>query len=166
MIQPIAGVAPPEAGEVTIMTVWPTIATDAAGRFVGQMCGIKAGLGGIFTVGNLMALLMIPVAIGLFKKSLLPWEAWRYRLTNRRVIKIRGPLGKEHSSVPLDGFDEIEVRVLPGQEWFPAGDLVFRKGPVEVFVLPGVSRPETFRQTCMKARNSYVGIQRALARSA
>ncbi len=163
MIQAIAGVAPPAFGEVTNMIVWPTIAARPEGRWVGQMCGIQAGLGTFFTVGKLMALAMIPVAVGLFAMSLAPWAAWRYKLTNRRLIKLRGPLGKEDSSIPLDGFDAIEVKVLPGQEWFPAGELIFRKGPVEVFQLSGVSRPETFRQACLKSRNAFVGVRDALA---
>ena len=48
-------------------------------------------------------------------------------------------------------FDAIDVQVMKGEGWYHAGDLVFRRGTVETFRLCGVSRPEAFRQTCMKA---------------
>jgi hypothetical protein len=109
-----------------------------------------------------MAPLMIPPAIGLFAWGLMPGVCRRYRLTNRRVIVEKGLRGVEERSVSLDGFDSIEVQVLPGQEWFPAGELIFRKGTQETLRLNGVSRPETFRQTCLKARMSFVGVKKAM----
>ena len=69
----------------------------------------------------------------------------------------------EEASVSLDKFDAIEVVVQPGQDWYPAGDLIFRLGATETFRLAGVSRPESFRQTCLKAQLSHVGVQKALA---
>lgn len=67
-------------------------------------------------------------------------------------------------AVDLDNFDTIEIEILPGQAWFQAGDLVFKKGVVEMFRLEGVSRPEAFRQTILKAHRSYVGVKQALQR--
>jgi hypothetical protein len=52
--------------------------------------------------------------------------------------------------------------VRPGQEWYQAGDLIFRKGAVETLRLEGVSRPETFKRTCLKARMGYVGARQAV----
>ncbi len=72
----------------------------------------------------------------------------------------------EVKSIELDRFDTIEVDVKPGQEWFAAGDLVFKRGDVETFRLEGVSRPEAFRQTCVKSHMSYVGVKQALDRAA
>jgi hypothetical protein len=90
-----------------------------------------------------------------------PW-CWVYRLTNRRVV-VENPFAGELKGVSLDRFDTIEVVVQPGQAWFKAGDLVFRQGAAETFRIWGVPRPETFRQTCIKARMSYVGVQQAKA---
>jgi hypothetical protein len=156
MKQPIAGVAPAESGEVTIMTVFPTLAAMGAGRMMGRLCSVKAGLG-FFSQGKLFALLLIPVAIPLFIVSLLPFLITRYKLTNRRVIVQTGLQPTDARWVDFDRFDAIEVEVLPGQAWFPAGDLIFRRGAVETFRLPGVSRPETFRHTCLNARRAYLG---------
>jgi hypothetical protein len=78
------------------------------------------------------------------------------------VIIERGVSGRIDQYVDLDRFDAIDVVVLPGQEWYPAGDLIFRRGSVETFRLRGVLRPETFRQACMKAHLAYVSVRRAL----
>lgn len=163
MKQAISGVAPPETSEVTIMTVYPTIAAHPLGQTIGRMCMNRSGFGTFFTLGKLFALLSIPVAMGLFFFDLLPFVGRRYRLTNRRVIvEIALPV-KEERSVSLADFDAIDVVVLPGQEWYPAGELIFRKGTLESFRLSGVSRPETFRQTCLKAQRAAVGVKKALA---
>jgi hypothetical protein len=97
------------------------------------------------------------LAIPLFFATLAPGIITRYRLTNRRVVVQKGLTCKDERWVDFDRFDTIDVEVLPGQEWFPAGDLVFRNGPIETFRLAGVSRPETFRHTCLAARRGYLG---------
>ena len=165
MKQAIAGVAPPEVREVTIMTVWPTLAAGGLGRFLGRLYSIRIGIGWL-TLGKLIALLSIPLALPIFFWMLLPGVGRRYRLTNRRIIleqsKVFRPLWRPLTFVDLDRFDSIEVVVRPGQAWYPAGDLIFRNGAIETFRLEGVSRPETFRQTCLKARMGYVGVHNAM----
>ncbi len=156
MKQPIAGVAPAETREVTIMTIYPTLGATAAGRWIGRLCGIQAGFG-FFTLGKLLAVLLIPVAIGLFVATLLPGVIRRYRLTNRRVVVQKGLQNIDERWVDFERFDEIDIETLPGQEWYPAGDLIFRNGAVETFRLAGVGRPEAFRHTCLAARRGYLG---------
>jgi hypothetical protein len=156
MKQPIAGVSPAETREVTVMTVYPTLAATAPGRLMGRLCSVRTGFG-FFSLGKLFALLLIPVAIPLFILSLLPFVITRYKLTNRRVIVQKGLRPVDVRWVDFDRFDAIDIEVLPGQEWFPAGDLIFRRGAVETFRLPGVSRPQTFRHTCLSARRGYLG---------
>ena len=159
--QAIAGVAPPELGEVTVMTIWPSIGGTPAGRALGRLYEIRLGLGDILTVGNLIALASIPVALGLFALKFAPFICRRYRLTNRRLIVEKGLQPADERSVDLDDFDAIDLDILPGQAWYPVGELIFRRGPIETLRLSGVSRPETFRQTCLKAQRSFVGVQRA-----
>lgn len=162
MKQAIAGVAPPDVREVTIMTVWPSLAASGLGRLLGRLYAIRLGVGWL-TVGKIIALMSIPLVLPIFFWTLLPGVGRRYRLTNRRVIqeqsRFRRPLWRELNFVDLDRFDSIEVVVQPGQGWYPAGDLIFRNGQIETFRLDGVSRPETFRQTCLKARMGYVGVR-------
>lgn len=163
MIQPIAGVVAAEVKEVTIMTVWPSNAAYRVGRLLGRGYAIQAGFY-IFTVGNLIALLSIPIALPIYFYRVAPFVGTRYRLTNRRIIIQTGLAGKDDRWVDLDRFDRIELVQLPGQAWYDAGDLVFSKAGVETFRLPGVSRPEAFRNVCMKAHQAHMGVKAALAR--
>jgi len=175
---PIAGVSPPELRETVVMTVWPSIAASGLGRLLGRLYLISWGIS-VFTVGHLIALLSIPLALflvlirfqngflidiklfglGKFFFSIVPASliVRRYTLTNRRIVVQRGLRAVDESWVELDRFDSIEVEVLPGQEWYKAGNLVFRRGQIETFRLDGVPRPETFRQTCLKAQMGYIG---------
>jgi hypothetical protein len=179
MKQAISGVAPSQLKEVTVMTVWPSLSATGFGRFWGRLFALEYGFpifGVPLTVGRLMALASIPFMLALYFLMRLPRFpfvligiknpfCWQYRLTNRRVV-VENLFGGEIKSVALDRFDTIETVVEPGQAWFKAGDLVFRQGTTETFRIWGVPRPETFRQTCMKARMSFVGVQQARAAGA
>jgi hypothetical protein len=176
MKQAIAGVAPSQLREVTAMTVWPSVSATGFGRLWGRLFALDAGFrifGMPITLGRMFALASIPFMLALYFLMRLPrfpgiligirnpW-CWQYRLTNRRLI-VENPFGAEIKSVSLDRFDSIETVVQPGQAWFKAGDLVFRQGPTETFRIWGVPRPETFRQTCLKANMSFIGVQQAKA---
>ncbi|MEX0641754.1 MAG: PH domain-containing protein [Pirellulales bacterium] len=179
MPQPIAGVAPAQLKEVTVMAVWPSLSATAFGRFWGRWFAWELGFrvfGVPLTIGRLITLASIPFMMALYFLMRLPrfpgvligirnpW-CWHYRLTNRRLV-MENPFGGEIKSVALDRFDAIDIVVEPGQAWFKAGDLIFRQGQVETFRIWGVPRPETFRQTCLKARHSFVGVQQARAAGA
>jgi hypothetical protein len=164
MKQPIAGVTPPELREATIMTVWPSLAATAPGRLLGRL-------------GHLIALLSIPLVVGLYfgrfivelmraipgigKLLILPPGAHRYVLTNRRIVVRPGLAKGDRRWVELNRFDSIAIDVRPGQAWYKAGDLVFRLGAIETFRLAGVVRPDTFRRTCLEARQGYLGAEQS-----
>jgi hypothetical protein len=174
MSQPIAGVAPSQLQEVTVMVVWPSLSATSFGRFWGRLFAIDIGFrlfGVPITLGRLIALASIPFMVAWYFLMRLPrfpgviigirnpW-CWQYRLTNRRVV-MENPFGGEIKSVALDRFDAIDIVVEPGQAWYKSGNLVFHDGQVETFRIWGVPRPETFRHTCLKARHSFVGVQQA-----
>ena len=170
MKQAIAGVTPPSIKEATVMTVWPSVAAMSLGPFplgawLGRLYSIKLGFY-VFTVGNLICLLSIPLALPLYFKRIGPFVAIRYRLTNQRIVVERGLSGKDEKSLALDQFDAIDLVVRPGQEWYDAGDLIFRQGKVEKFMLEGVSRPEAFQNVCLKAHQGFVGVKEALQQQA
>jgi hypothetical protein len=182
MNPPIPGVSPPEIKEAVIMTVWPSIAATGIGRFLGRLYLIRWGWG-VLTVGHVIALLTSPLAaflvlarfmhgfladiefmnLGKVFLAVIPSSLIirRYTLTNKRVVVQRGLKAIDEYWVELDRFDAIDIEVLPGQEWYPAGNLIFRRGPIETFRLDGVLRPEPFRQTCLKARMGYLGVKHA-----
>lgn len=156
------------------MVVWPSLSATGFGRFWGRLFAIEAGIhpfGVPITLGRLFALASIPFMVALYFLMRLPRFpgviigvknpfCWQYRLTNRRVV-VENPFGGEIKSVALDRFDSIETVVEPGQGWFKAGDLVFRHGQTETFRIWAVPRPETFRQSILKAHQSYIGVQQA-----
>jgi hypothetical protein len=158
MKQAIPGVVPPEADETTVVTVWPSISKYALGRFLGCLYGLRLGFY-IFRLGNLIAVVTIPLAILLYLLRI----GTRYRVTNRRIVVERGLRPTFERGVELDRFDSIDVVVRPGQDWYDAGDLVFKKGNVETFRLEAVSRPQPFRHTCLKSQRAYVGVRSALS---
>ena len=139
MKQAIAGVAPPELGEVTVMTVWPSIGATGLGRFLGRRYESRLGIGNILTVGNVWKIASIPIALAIFFAMLLvPGMNRRYRLTNRRLLIEKGLSPKVESAVLLEDFDAIDIEYLPGQEWFPCGEMIFRKGKIVSFRLSAV----------------------------
>lgn len=165
MTSSIAGVAPAEEKEVTVMSVWPSNALYPSGRWLGSMYAIEVGVWPL-TVGNIIALASIPHALLLFFWRLLPGVGTCYRLTNRRVIEERGLMRVPFKSIELDRFDSIEIEVTPGQVWYTAGNLIFKQGAAETFRLEGVSRPEAFRSQCIKSHMAYVGVKKALKNAA
>ena len=160
MLQSIAGVAPPAVSEATVMTVWPSVGSTSVGQLLGRLYRIREGFGPI-SIGRLALIATIPVGLMLYLSMRLPWSIRRYRLTNRRVTVERGISPKVEQYVDLDRFDAIDLVVQPGQEWYDCGDLVFRRGAIETLRLSGVSRPEPFRQTCLKVRQSYGNVAAA-----
>jgi hypothetical protein len=161
-MNPAAALVPPAAGETTSMIIWPTIGALRPGRLVGQLAGVKIGWGRFFTLGKLLAVATIPLSLGVFAWQLLPFVYRRYRITSRRIVIDRGLGLVEETSLGLDQFDRLDIDVRPGQEWLRAGDLVFLRDGVEVFRLPGVSRPEPLRQVCLKARAALLGVRGVL----
>ena len=125
------------------------------GRWVGRLAGNRLGYG-FFTLGKLLALVTIPVSLVVYLWRLMPAACRRYTLTNRRLVIQRGLTAKDGPSIGLADCDSIETAILPGQDWLHAGDLVFQRDGKEVFRLSGVSRPEAFRQACLKARNALI----------
>ena len=165
MKQAIAGIAPPEEDEVTIMTVWPSVAYRGLGRRLGSLYSIKFPDIYIFRLGNLLALMLVPLSLALYFSRVLPFMGHRYTLTNRRVVVKTGLTGVDKegaTSIPLDSFDNIRVVRQPGDEWYDSGNLNFYQQETLVGQLIGVSRPDAFRSTCMKAHSGFVGVQAAL----
>lgn len=146
------------------MTTWPSVAMYGPGRALGQLFAIRWPDVYFLRLGNLIALASIPLVLPLYFLKVLPFIGTRYLVTNRRIVVLRGIVGKEEKSVDLDRFDLVEIVTQPGQEWYDAGDLVFKQGNVETFRLEGVSRPEAFRHVCLKAHQAFAGVKKAVGR--
>lgn len=163
MEQAIAGVISTDTDEVVVRVAWPSIAVFGVGRWLGRLYNVRWPEVYFFRLGNLWALLSIPVALVLYFCRLAPRIGRRYTLTNRRIIIQTAITAVELSAVALDDFDSVEIETLPGQSWFHAGDLAFCRQGREVFRLGSVPRPEPFRQTCLKAHRAYVSVRQVVA---
>jgi len=166
MHQPIAGVSPSELAEVTCKVVWPTIGATRLGRLAGQLAAVRLGWGEFFTLGKLLAVATIPLSLAIFCWQLLPVVCRRYALTNRRIIIRKGLVAVDQRWIGLDEFDAIDVEILPGQDWLHAGDLIFRRGGLEVLRLAGVPRPKILRRVCETARTALVSVREVAQRQA
>jgi len=166
MAETTTDAAIPEFDDAPVMTVWPTIGATAAGRLVGRLSAVPVGVGEFFTLGKLLALATIPISLTVFAWQLLPFVCRRYAITTRRLLIRKGYTETEEKSIDLDGFDAIDVEMLPGQEWLHAGELIFRRDGHEEFRFSGVSRPEVFRQACLKAQNALLSVRAVLKQQA
>jgi len=159
MKPPLPGVAPPELGEVTAMTVWPSIGSHPLGRLIGRLCAKRVGVG-ILTVGNFWALATIPLSLALYFWLRMPYLCKRYTLTNRRIIICKGLAPRDEKWLELEEFESCELEILPGQEWLRSGDLVFHHGEIEVLRLAGVVRPHVFRGVCLTAQRALLSVRK------
>ena len=160
--QAIAGVTPLDEAEIPVATIWPSISVFGLGRLLGQAYNIAWPNVFVLRLGNLIALASIPIALMLYFVRVLPFFGRRYVLTNNRLLICTGIRSKEQKSVQLDHFDDVQIRVRPGQDWFHSGDLIFYQDSVETFRLESVSRPEVFRISLLDASRAFVGVKNAL----
>jgi hypothetical protein len=103
MKQAVAGVRPAEVEEAPVMTIYPSVAATGIGRLLGKLFAIRAPNLYIFRLGNLFALMAIPLALALYFGRLVP-SLYRmtpcagcYRLTNRRVLALRNEILHEQA---------------------------------------------------------------------
>jgi len=144
--QPISGVS---AGrETAIEDVYPSIAASGLGQFLGRLMDL-----------SLSHVLFAPIVAPLGLIGYLKFKVAdpMYLLTNRSVQK-RGPLSRRLlQSTPLADIDNIEIQVLPGQQFFQAGDLHLLNAKGDVLMqIAGIPRPERFRQVILDAREARI----------
>jgi len=159
MSHPVAGLAPLGLDEVVILAVRPSIGATRLGRLVGQAASLSNGWG-VFTLGNLLAVLLMPVALALFFWLRLPGVCRRYMLTTRRAVIGRGLRNVCQQSIALEEFDQIGIDVLPGQQWLRCGEVIFRRGQTELLRFSGVPSPEVFRRNCLRVQQAILAVAR------
>ncbi len=159
--QAIAGVS---AGlDREIETVYPSIASTGVGRAIGAICdSIPVRIGGIKLSALLFALPLAPIAV--IPYALQKLFGRRYVLTNR-ALRITSALGgRLFREIGLGEFENIGIEARTGQSFYHAGDLVLLKANGDaVETLPGVPRPERFRQVLLDARDARLTSDAALA---
>lgn len=152
--QAISGVS---AGkEAIIEEVYPSLAASGLGQALGRLMNcIPASINGIRLSQVIFAPVVAPLALIGYLKFKVADPV--YVLTNR-AVKTRAPLGPRlYADVPLTDIADIAVRVRPGQEFYQAGDLELYNNRDELLLtLPGVPRPDRFRQIILDAQAARI----------
>ncbi|HEX6984824.1 MAG TPA: PH domain-containing protein [Planctomycetaceae bacterium] len=155
----MAGSLSPDERPVT--TVYPSVASLAAGRALGALYeSVPLPIGRVKLSHLLFPLPTSPVALVLY--FLLKATGPRYLLTTHRLRVVRGLSAKAGPEVPLDEVGRIEVVSSFGQRFYKAGDLVVHDHVgTQRLRLRGVVRPEMFRQTILDARDALIRTEAA-----
>ncbi len=150
----------PEIAEVVLAVVWPSLGATRAGRLIGRAASLPCGWG-VFALGSLLLVLWLPLALAVFFWLRMPYLCRRYMLTTRRVVVVRGLRKTFQHGIALDQFDQIDIEVLPGQQWLRCGELIFRRGQDTLLRLSGVPHPHVFRRSCLNAQQVILATARA-----
>jgi hypothetical protein len=134
----------PGLEERWVFTIWPSLGMFRLGRWIGRLVGVQVGWRPFFTVGNLLALLLVPLVLILYLAKYYPSVYRRYRITNRRIVVERGYHRFVEKAIDFRDFDRVEVEYQPGYRTLRSGDLVFYRDEKEVFRLPAVPQPEAY----------------------
>ena len=160
--QAITGVS---AGQDQLLrTVYPSISSAGLGRLIGQlMDSIPVGVGNIKLSYLIFGPLLVgPALMGYFAEKLM---GQRYLLTNRAIRRWTLIGQRMLQEVQLADIEDIAVEVQAGQEFYKAGDLVIiGKGGNTLMRLPGVPRPDIFRETILKAQKARLQVEDSLTR--
>ncbi|MHC4876126.1 MAG: hypothetical protein ACYTGL_06475 [Planctomycetota bacterium] len=159
--QPICGVS--SNSETEVRSRYPSIAANAIGQFIGSICeSIPARIWGMKLSHLLFALPLAP--LGLLVYAYQKVMGVKYVLTNRSIQVWSVIGGHQLRSAALTDIADIELTVHSGQEFYHAGDLtlVGEKGDV-LLTLPGVVRPDIFRENILKAGQARKTTEESLA---
>lgn len=150
--------------EAVIMTVYPSIASAAPGKWLGNLYdSIPIKVGGIKLSHLLFVLPTAPLALAGYAQLKVLGEV--YVLTNRSMQK-RASLGNRLlTQVSLANIADVTLVQEPGQAFYPAADLylVDKKGDTQM-VLAGVPRAEIFRQIILDAVTARKQVEESLSR--
>lgn len=139
--------------ERLVMTIWPSIGMHRLGRLLGRIVSCRWGWAPV-TVGNILALLLAPLAAIVFLAKYLPGQVRRYVVTSRRILIVTGYRPRIVSAIDHGAWERVEVVYRPGQQVLRCADLVFYAGSAEVFRLPGVPQPEAYQHALNQFRDT------------
>jgi hypothetical protein len=145
--QAIAGLMPPQLGEVRIREAWPSVAAVGGG-----LSRVAEKLMKSVFLAPLGWLTLLP----LFVRKLMPSVCRRYTLTNRRLMVQRGLKPSPVQEVALADIDDVRLVPDSYSPFYRSGDLeVLSQGKVAL-KLAGVPEPEGFRHAVVNAVKAWV----------
>lgn len=144
--QAVSGLVSPQQGEAIIRESWPSVTAYPGIARLGRqlICSIVgAPLGWA---------LLLPV----YFSKILPFLAKRYRVTNKRLVILRGLKGTPVQEIPLSEIDEVRVTKDDNSDFFRAGNIEIVSGGNVVMTLVGIPEPDSFRHAIINAYKAWV----------
>jgi Bacterial PH domain len=129
-----------------IREIWPSVKRVPA----------VANLGKLLNNTILLAPLGWLVMAGVYFGKVLPFFAVRYRLTDKRVMILRGWKGSISRQVPLAEIDDVQLDPASIDQFFRSADLKIMHGGNVAMTLVAVPDAESFRHMILDARNAWV----------
>jgi hypothetical protein len=113
-----------------------------------------ANLGKLLNNTIVLAPLGWLVMAGVYFSKVLPFVAVRYRLTDKRIMILRGWKGSISQQVPLVEIDDVQLDPASIDQFFRSADLKVMHGG-NVMTLVAVPDAESFRHMILDARNAW-----------
>lgn len=128
-----------------IREIWPSVKRVPA----------VANLGKLLTNTIILAPLGWLIMSAVYFAKVLPIVGVRYRLTDKRVMILRGWKGVIQEQVPLTDIDDVQLDPDSVDNFFRSADLkIIRAGSVAM-TLTAVPDAEAFRHAILDARNAW-----------
>ncbi len=128
-----------------IREIWPSVKRVPA----------VANLGKLLNNTIVLAPLGWLVMAGVYFGKVLPFVAVRYRLTDKRIMILRGWKGSIRQQVPLAEIDDVQLDPASIDQFFRSADLKIMRGGNAVMTLVAVPDAESFRHMILDARNAW-----------
>jgi uncharacterized membrane protein YdbT with pleckstrin-like domain len=128
-----------------IREIWPSVKRVPA----------VANLGKLLNNTIVLAPLGWLVMAGVYFGKVLPFVAVRYRLTDKRIMILRGWKGSIRQQVPLAEIDDVQLDPASIDQFFRSADLKIMRGGNAVMTLVAVPDAESFRHAILDARNAW-----------
>ena len=131
--------------ETRIRIIWPTVARVAP----------VAALGKLLTKTIVLAPLGWLVMGGIYFLKVAPFVGVRYKLTDKRIMILRGWGNCVSKEVLLTEIDDVQLDPASIDQFFRSADLKITHNG-DVMTLRAVPDAEAFRHSILDARNAYV----------
>jgi len=128
-----------------IREIWPSV----------KRVPFVANLGKLLNNTIVLAPLGWLVMAGVYFSKVLPFVAVRYRLTDKRIMILRGWKGSISRQVPLADIDDVQLDPASIDQFFRSADLKIMHGGNAVMTLVAVPDAESFRHAILDARNAW-----------
>jgi len=138
--------SPDEDRGTRIREIWPTVARVPA----------VANLGKLLNNTIILAPLGWLVMSGVYFGKLLPIVGIRYRLTDKRLMILRGWKGSIQQQVPLAEIDDVQLDTDTIDQFFRSADLKIISNGNVAMTLTAVPDAASFRHAILDARNAWV----------